>query len=544
MNLTFSSVLSGVLALGLTQTAKADPVLHPSEPQRLEAIINNTNSNLVGDHADPNMAWVMPPLSASAKTGKLHTIGTNVGFCAEMSDMQGSSRRIQKRIEDLVIKMADQADRRQRLQDEASNAMADAEKFAREKNMTALSDIDDRIDMIEARLSKLYEELEKCEDCAPIKTEIRDLQTEKREKASARQELAVQHANDLRTYNQKRSRAVALQQKANDATKAYEDTETMMIDAKNKVLTAYSRLGSMYGAQAPIKYASGWEENTARLRADNPGWRFEMISTSEAVVSANMITSSYLEYLTPVIAFDIGGASPKDGVLQLNSYPPVLSSNVVLNLVGTCPMLHPKTFGVEPDQNGDMQYGLTISYKFPSLYLTKVKFTYNMYRLYTKVVSSGSKGGFFRSRSWSKVEEREFFKDGFTAHWSESDPHNQISEERKLEIESNVRVELLRRMAAFVNPAGLNQYLMQNPPGIPPRGGVVIADSLDKTCSTVNVYCAGASLLLRGLDAIFGSSSSSASYLNEQNRELVEEWSRETTRMTPWVTVYSAEIKE
>lgn len=540
MFLSFRNLLAGLVAASLTQPAFADPVLHPTEPQRLEAITNNTNSNLVGDHADPNLVWVMPPLSASAKTGKLHTIGANVGFCADMIQMQGSSRRVQQRIEELVLKMADRADLRQRLQDQASDAMADAEKFAREKNMLALSEIDDRVDMIELRLSKLYEELESCEDCQPIKNEIKDLQAEKRQKTAARLELASQHAQDLKVYNQKRSRAIALQTKADNATKAYEDTETAMIDAKNRILAAYAQLAKLYGAQAPIRYESGWEANVAKLRADNPSWRFEMIHTRDAVISANMLTSSYLEYLTPIITFDVDGSAPQDGVLKRASYPPVLSSNIALNLVGACPALNPKAFGLEADQVGDMKYGLTISYQFPSLYQTKVKFTYNMYKLYTKVVSSGSKGGFFRSKSWSKVEERDYFRDSFTAHWTESDPTNQIPEEKKLEIESNVRIELLRRMAAFANPAALNTYLMLNPPAVPARGGVVIADGLDKACSSVNPYCAGASILLRGLDAIFGSSSSSSSYLNEQNRELTEEWTRDSVRMTPWVTVYSS----
>lgn len=543
MKLGIRSLIFTLLGAALASPGMATPVLHPTNRQQLENITNITNSNLVGDSEDSRLVWVLPPMSGTAQSGQLHTIGANVGFCQEMASMQQSSLRIQKRIEDLTMKIMDLAEERQRRQDMASQAVAESEAFIRERNLTALADLDDRINLIEMRLSSLYEELESCTSCQPIRAEIRDLQQEKRNKTGERQRVAAEHSRDLRTYNQKRARAVALQAQADNATKAYEDTETLAHEAKQRIIDGYTHLGRLYGAQAPFNYNSGWEANVAQLRRDNPGWRFEMIDTANAVISAAMATSTFLDYLSPFIAFEVSGASTQGGTIEHRSYPATLSANATLNLIGACPLLYPSSFPGVAETSGPMKYGLTIAYNFPSLYRNNVKFTYNMYKLYTKVSSSGSKGGFFRSSSWSRVEEREYFRDSFTAHWTETDPQNSLSEEEKLQIESNVRIELLRRLAAFADPAAFNNYVLLNPPAIPTRGGLVIAEDLGKACGAKSPYCAGAAIFLRGLDAIFGSSSTAANYLHSQDKELTETWTRDVVRMTPWITVYSAEME-
>lgn len=184
-----------------------------------------------------------------------------------------------------------------------------------------------------------------------------------------------------------------------------------------------------------------------------------------------------------------------------------------------------------------MAYGLTITYNFPAAMKVKGTAVYNMYKMYQKVVSSGSSGGFFSSRSWSNVEEHNFFKDSFNVDWSSQDPQNEISEEQRLATEHDMRAHIMDRIANLALPMTPNRdgIIAANPP--PADGARVIAGSLMQACPG-NIYCVGGSLILSSLDAIFGSSSSTASYLMTQNFDATESWSTSKVIMKPWVTTY------
>ena len=113
-----------------------------------------------------------------------------------------------------------------------------------------------------------------------------------------------------------------------------------------------------------------------------------------------------------------------------------------------------------------------------------------MYKMFEKIVSSGSSGGFFSSRSWTSVEERNFFRDSFSINWTEQDPENTVTEEQRLNVEHDMRAHILERLASLALPTAPNRDAIIQAGQPPPHGAVVVAGSLMTACPT-NIYCIG-----------------------------------------------------
>lgn len=240
-----------------------------------------------------------------------------------------------------------------------------------------------------------------------------------------------------------------------------------------------------------------------------------------------------------IIAYEVGGRS-ENGVLELSSYPESLAGNVVLSLVGACPALHPDWFNIPTavaSGADQMKYGLTVSYEYPSVFSINAKAQYNMYKMYQKIVESGSSGGFFNSNSWSSVEERNRFSDSFKVTWDETDPSFTLPDSEKAQIEAEMRKHIFDRMATLVLPRSPDHNGIIQAVGAPRHGALVLSDSLMTACPG-NSFCVGGSIAFQVLDAIFGGSSSSSSYLQTYNSDLIEEFSRSKVIYKPAITSY------
>ena len=161
-----------------------------------------------------------------------------------------------------------------------------------------------------------------------------------------------------------------------------------------------------------------------------------------------------------------------------------------------------------------------------------------MHRMYQKIVKSGKKGGFFRPKGWSSVSEKLEFSDSFNVKWEEQDVANSLSEEEKAEYELEMRNRVFARIAALGLPSVQNPSALITPE-IPESGAVVLGTSLqnNKACQS-NVYCASAAIGVKVLAAIFGSSSSTASYTNMQDVESQDIYEKQKVVFKPWISSY------
>ena len=515
-------------------SAWAEPTLYPANLNVLSGIKNTTNSNIVADEEDPRTIWVMPPNTASAKVSGMHTPTSHMGFCAEMRDQQTYSRELSADINDLMKLKKSKTKELTELSRKASELDQAAQKYASDRNLTALSELDTRISDSEARLSELYKASEKCsQNCDRISQEIDDLLAAKNEMLKQRNALAKANTEDIRTYNKKVKEAQAAQKAYLSAKNVYSELAGDLQSMQDQFKQAYASYGRLEGARAAIRYKSSWDENIIRLREANPGVNFAKMKTQNAQLMTELSGLQTGDPSSAILGMPLPGF--KDGVAKYAAYPESLTTNVVLSLIGACPMAHPEYFDLGQTPLDEMSYGLIITYDYQTVFKMKAKTKYNMYKMYQKVVSSGSRGGLFSSRSWSNVEERNIFQDSFVVQWD--DRENTVSPEEKEQRELEMRHAVLLRLATQALPETPSKVELLQALAPSAHGAIVLADALTQTCG-FNAYCQGGAIVMRVLDAIFGSSSSSSSYTKITNSDLEENYEVQQKITKSWVTTY------
>ena len=530
-------ILAAILTVATT--VGATPTPYPSDPSSLFSLKNLTTSGLIADDVDPRKVYVLPPNVAEATVNGLHTLTANIGFCAEMGDLQSYSRDTASQIKELSDQRVAYKKEVDKQLGKLQKARTEAAEIAVANRLEVFIELNDQIDNMEARLTELYKSKESCDQtCDELATEIKNTEEARSLALKDRRKFQNENATAVRNYNKKKAIADSLQASYSDAYSSFNQLKKDLVAIRAEYLQMYETFGRLEGGRAAMNYESNWDENVMALRTTNPGWQFEKIQTANAKLFANIVSVKDIPSDMAVVGYEMAGTQ-KDNYLQLPSgFPDSMSGNLRLSLIGACPMIHPEYFDIEPGYGADkMAYGITVTYDFPASYKLKAVAKYNMYKMYQKVVSSGSSGGFFSSRSWSNVEEHTFFKDTFNVDWTSQDPQNEISEERRLETEHEMRAHIMERIASLALPTAPNQGQMIAPGSPPPHGATVVAGSLMQACPT-NIYCLGGSLILTSLDAIFGSSSASASYLQTQDFEAIETWSQAKVIMKPWVTTF------
>jgi hypothetical protein len=520
--------------LAMTRIAHAEPTLYPKDLTVLSNIQNTTDSNILADEKDSKTVWVMPPNTAQATVSGLHTKTANMGFCAEMRDLKDASKDSLAQIVSLEKAKASRQLEFAAIQKTADDLAQKAAAYAADSGLSALLDLDNRIQTAEARLSELYSQNDKCTGtCDQIQAEMKTVIASKYQMMKDRNALASLNTTNVQEYRRRQSVANAAQKAADNAKNAYTDMVNELFGLKTRFQALFSSYGQMEGARAAISYKSSWNDNVASLRAANPGINFSKIATK----NANLMTEIAGISIDPqgaIKAINFGGKSV-DGAAQFPAYPESLSSNVVLSLIGACPMEHPEYFDMKSNDVQNMQYGVMITYDYDSIFTTKAIVHYNMYKMYQKIISSGTKSGFFNSSSWSSVQESNFFRDSFSVEWDVSE--NLISADVKQQREEEMRQSVLFRLATLALPNSPNRAEIIAAAQPPKHGAIVLSDGLEKTCPT-NAYCQGAAIMLQVLDAIFGSSSSNASYTNITDINSTDNYS-ETGKITKsWITSY------
>ncbi len=537
MKKKISTALLGLLS---AQTVMAVPTIYPTDTTHLSRLQNSTNSNLVADTADKHTFWVMPPNTGRSKVGKLHLITANNGFCSEMADLQKYSRETSAKIDELTERDIANQEKLEAKTKQISDAKIDLAKFANENGLNEIQYIDGRIEAIEDKIEGLNDLLSSCtQNCSELRSQSRELRAEKRAEQKRRREFVRQNRELARIYSQKEKVVEALETEYEDLEGATSKLRLKLFKVRNTYLELFSSFAKMEGASATIRFSNKWEKNLTKLREENPHYSFNKIQTQNAIVTTSMLGVDGLPGSQAILSYSMGMHS-KDGAVYLPSYPEETSGNIVLSLLGSCPMLHPDDFKIPTDVagNAEMDYGLTVAYEYPSAFKIDAVAKYNMHKMYKKIVKSKKRGGFFSSSRKTSVEERTFFKDSFKVEWKEQDAAHTLSSEEKAELEREWRNAIMGRLAMIGLPSAVSAGNLQAPQA-PQIGATVLGNSLqnNRMCQT-NVYCMGAAIGFKVLGSIFGGSTATNSYTNIQDVESEEKWSREKVIFKPWISTY------
>jgi hypothetical protein len=525
-----------IICLGLliTTQLQALPTLYPENFNRVH---NHTSSHVIADSESTQRFYVLPPSTSFAKVSSLHTVTANVGFCPEIAKLQEFNLDTVKLIDSLKGRSIEFDKQIVESQKKLVIANQDLAKYVAANNMQELTSLDLKITQLETRLDNIYKNIKYCnQDCALLLSDAEQTQKLRMELTTRRFELSSSYIAVANEYEQKKTFVRSIQDNIDNLnsnlSKVKKDLAELYVDF-NRMFDAHA---AREGGRVSIDYSSGWSSNVDRLAQDNPNLSFEKITTKNANIKMSAYTKDNLIPKGSVIGFELSGIAAASN-LNLEAFPENLTGNVVLNLLGVCPILHPQLFNLKSlDPLRDMNYGLTASYEFPSRLKFELTAEYNLKRVYELIKRQGTSGGFFSSSTWSDQQENEFFKDVFSVKWKDQDEKSQMSFEKRFAIEADLRKQMLSRLASFLIMNDQSNKLT-NLLDLPKTGSMVLSNSLVQVCPT-NIYCQGSALVINILQAIFGSSEMSQSLLQKTDVNMVENYSSERVVMQPMLVTY------
>lgn len=300
------------------------------------------------------------------------------------------------------------------------------------------------------------------------------------------------------------------EKKSNEAIGYYEKSERiskLIINAKNEMDTLVAGSAQKHGGTLLIPYLNDIDQNITTIKAANPEYsdvRPVQTFNARMYFSAPGSAQDGVDLsLIPIIAtYSVAGVKAS----ELADSPAQVASRIDVTLsltkMGACLMNYPQKFGVKTAP----KFGMTVIYEYPFTFRTAARAEYNLKSIYKFLSESGTKGGLFTSKSWSRTVESNWGESSLKFFWSEDDPQSKITPQDRIEAERVIKADLLANIDRLILAgAGMPASGPQNPG---PRGATVLASGLEKTCA-LNGYCAAAAIALRTLDAVFGSSSMS-----------------------------------
>lgn len=545
-------------ALWLGNPAMAAPSAYNSKCGAI-TIDNFTDATLLRDTEDCKLIWVLPPSSGTTQlTG--YTPSGALGFCGEVKDGQKASRELMNSIAKTNEGLKDLEPEYKKAKERMLKAKADHAALLKTDELkqldameTDLADVKDRIDEV----------LNKISNCS---TNCDELESEYRSLKDSRKRLT----DDIRTLR-KQNLATA---KKFDKSKAMVDSATEAYNLVGDEIAQVARrqgefrellhgmllaLSRYEGGYAHLDYNTRWDDAVDQLTAKyGDQYQFSKIPTKDARIFANIVGANdkelYLSSMPAILDYSINGLEflpwGEERTVEMSSLPSHLTGSIRMSLMGGCPLRY-KNFleqdGLIPNESTPDNYNFAISatYSYPASYKMSMTASYNLYKMYEKIVQSSSRGGFFSSRSHTSVVENKVDRDTFNIDWTVEDPDSKYSETERQKIASELKQELIGRVLG-----AMAQPIFQ---GVPPKdasvappgehGAIVLAKGLENTCGAASVWCTGGAWLLRGLDAVFGSNKASSYYKATHDRTATETWSANTTRWNSAGMVFTNQLQ-
>lgn len=514
---TLSITTAGVLAS--STAALAAPTVYSVPGNRLDEVVNNSGAIVIGDSKDPNTLWVLPPSRGETiTTGRSYS--ANVGYCESMALLQDASAEVVREMNRLMKGMA----KHQKKIDKAEKKLEEAkEKLAKvfidHKDADILDAYSREIDDLATEISDLRTTLEDCDDdvldCDELYDDYKAKKAEHRKLRKELRKLRKKYRKAWRAYKRADNKVEHAQERVDRLKGKLAKIVKNHTGLQSSLDDMYAKYAKLEGGFANIDYISGWDEATQRLRDDNPDFSVRKIETREARMNMSLVpglgSTSYLASLPMVLDYSLAGASydPKDAKIEFPAFPGDLSANVRLSLVGACPGVLPDEFDLASSGDGMPLYGLTVSYAYPSVFRVNATATFNLWSMYEVIKKHWKKGGFFSSSSGNSTVENEY-KGSVFSLTIDNDGDMTADEKQKIreEIISGINQQILTTMGTAVHDPQSPELTL---PTAPDKGAVVFSKGIKKTCG-FNIYCKGASWILNGLSAIFGSTSQEASF--------------------------------
>lgn len=553
-NLRKKSIKGAGVAFGLllASAASAVPTQYGNSSSLIHSANNPTNSEILADTENPRLGYVLPSSAGTVNINRVSLASTNNNFCQEMAILQGTSERLARSLDRLTKRVEELSPEVEKARKDYFEKKAEAEAaFASNEDLQEIQNLTVRYEDIEIRLKDVYDWIGDSEDRAKrdeLRDEAKQLKSERLEIRKELRDLRREARHELRAYKRLTKKADVLKDYFEGMEDSLDRIQKRIIDSKESIYDLYSFLGKLEGGYVTAVYESGWDENLKKLRDSNSNLQYRKARVSEAKLYFQFMNNNEkkpqlgLDSLRIVLDYSVAGAGQLNEVGEFaNSIPSVLTTNMRVSTIASCAILNSDLFNIQRDKANVPVFGASISYKYDAAFLANVNFSYNLNQIYEFMKKSKKKGGFFSTKSKTKVSEDMSNTTAFTADWKNSDSDNTLSRKDKEAIEEIIKNELIDEVLHVVGePLYLTPSRIPGGQVAPSSGASTIAEGLESVCGR-NHYCQAGSFILKGLDSVFGTSTSATEYRKKFNRTASRTFKTEDVRKKPGFIAFNPE---
>lgn len=303
-----------------------------------------------------------------------------------------------------------------------------------------------------------------------------------------------------------------------------EQYKQMIVLAK-QAQTLLEPFKAMVASTGQLIFKSSWDKLVDEYQKANPQFRFVRMPMSVRYLNYARKVVDKFESMpaaraviipgTNRIELIVHGQGPETNVDNL-FFGEALSGQIELTLAGACPFYDIKRNVLKSNLTArDLSpyFTANVQYKFSLLSTRNYSASYNLSSMVKRVQEVGSHGGFFSSSSYSKLLIEKNSSDWFKFTSTEDDSRFGYNTDS---LRAKVKADLINRVAKEIVRLSDGNPNMVPAPGAPgPHGAHLAARAVAENCP--NLYCQAGAGALNVLDAIFGSSAATSTFINNNN---------------------------
>lgn len=538
-NYIIGAVVGSLVGLGLAEAK-------PTKWDNCDSVLNiqhPVNSAGLRYSADCKVAYVLPPTTGSITKISSAGVYVNSTVCQSLDSLNqttaiqadtlrsiNNSLNIRHRAnEDYEKRITEIRADRTKLRNEARGFRAELK--IRQGEAASLNQ---KIQELQAELEKTRSETQKYlirQNISKLRTQLQPF-----EKEIIRLESSIQ-SREQQIAEESTEESDLMSYISNNQQRMGAD-QAPIIEAQKQTEERYKQHTASVGAILNFSYDVGHMKLVNEYKKLNPSISFTdmPVRFSKIHATVNLTPDTDDLYKLTLDATNSAGATYDNGMF--GSAAPSGTLQMTLNRVAACSLLDSKTGELSEEKvknakllNMQNMYQYELSGKHG--YYVK----YNVAELYERIRQSGSRGGFFKKRSWSTVIENSEFDALFTIDFTSDDSQVEIPPEERERIrqeEKAIAVDTLFK--DFLTMAAQDGALPLPQIGMPEQNGAQAGAQALAKCP--HLYCQVGSALLGVADSIWGSTKATSHYKNTKKFEYEKKYNVQRMHLEKGSTGY------
>lgn len=505
-------------AAAVASQAHSAPSVYTQNSELREISEPRASAMMIGDSAEPNKVWVLPPHTGMASVTDLTATGSMNRCIRTKTLLKYAQEREETRL-GYAVDLRKYTREAKRLKVDVDQKMAAIDKLLENPNLKKMVDIQSKIDRLEKELDKLYEDLNKAESEEEIKTLQAEIRAKTAERSRAQVELSelkAEHQQVWLKYQRAKQGYDSAKESYDEKIEQVEETKERLAKVENMIRGLFKHRAKIVGAMAHINFDRLWEREVERLNIKHSPLTFEPLPTYNARLSLAMVPTNskgklYTD-LPALIGYGTFGTElfygerlgQNDPQRSATGVPDQVEPNLSINLLGACPLVDDTffedyDFDVKRGVDGKPAYSLTVTFEYDAIAPFNVKVSYNLWQIYQMIAKQSPLYGSITPKTIHELVKKPWPKELVSIQGAESYPAANRSQ-----LEQEIKSELINRVLTTVAKPSPGDLSPVPALGLPPvEGAFALSYGQNASCGT-NIYCQTGRWIVRIGDAVFG----------------------------------------